>query len=212
MIFNVLWTILLGIIGGIVSSLIVSRVFLIQNKYQEQLSFVAHIIRKLNYISAFLQSAKAIFEVSYDTDLKMKREMQEKGYKTEMEYYYAHKNEDWIKKSDVLDLFSKEISKTASAINDAIMNTPVDDIKLSELLKDIMIYTHEVSSVKELSFSCIGSFEKKERDLIKRYDNCVQMSGRTLCNLILKDRLMIILIVFIVALLACTIITGLLKI
>ena len=33
MAFDVLWTILLGVIGGIVSSLIVSRVFLIQGEY-----------------------------------------------------------------------------------------------------------------------------------------------------------------------------------
>ena len=52
MIFNVLWTILLGVIGGIVSSLIVSRVFVIQGEYQQQLTFVAHILKKVNYISA----------------------------------------------------------------------------------------------------------------------------------------------------------------
>lgn len=53
MVFNIFWTILLGVIGGIVSSLIVSRVFLIQGEYQQQLTFVAHIFRRLNYISAF---------------------------------------------------------------------------------------------------------------------------------------------------------------
>ena len=75
MVFNVLLTILLGVIGGIVSSLIVSRVFLIQGEYQQQLTFVAHIFRRIYYISAFLQSDKAIFEVSYDQDIEMKREM-----------------------------------------------------------------------------------------------------------------------------------------
>ncbi len=79
MIFNVLWTILFGIIGGIISSLVVSKMFLIQSKYQNQLSFVAQIVRKMNYISAFLKSAKAIFEVSYDTNMAIKREMQENG-------------------------------------------------------------------------------------------------------------------------------------
>ena len=212
MIFNVLCTILLGIIGGIISSLIVSKVFLIQSKYQNQISFVTQIIRKLNYISAFLDWAKAILEVSYDTDLEIKREMQEKGYKTEMEYYYAHKDKDWIKKSDVLDLFRKEISKTAEEINSDVANTSVDDPKLIELLRDIMVYVHEVSSVKELSFSGIGQFKQKEHDLLERYDNCVHMSGRTLCKLIFKDKMMIILIIFIVVLIACVIISGLLQI
>ena len=66
MIFNTLWTILLGVIGGIISSLIVSRVFLIQSEYQDQVRFVDRIIRKVGYISGFLHSAEAILKVSYN--------------------------------------------------------------------------------------------------------------------------------------------------
>ena len=212
MIFNVLWTILLGVIGGIVSSLIVSRVFLIQGEYQQQLTFVAHIFRRINYISAFLQSAKAIFEVSYDQDIEMKREMQEKGYKTEMEYYAAHSDKDWIKKSDVLALFKKEIDNTAKTINSEIADAHVVDVKMIELLHDIMKYVHEVSSVKELSFKSIEGFSKTEQSLHERYDKCVKVSGKTLCRLIVKDKLMIILFGLVALLLVGTIITGLLRV
>ena len=187
MVFNVLLTILLGVIGGIVSSLIVSRVFLIQGEYQQQLTFVAHVFRRINYISAFLQSAKAIFEVSYDQDIEMKREMQEKGYKTEMEYYAAHRDKDWIKKSDVLDLFKKEIVNTAKTINSEIAE-------------------------KELSFKSIEGFTKTEKSLHERYDECVKVSGKTLRRLIAKDKLMIILFSLVALLLGGTIITGLLRV
>lgn len=212
MAFDVLWTILLGVIGGIVSSLIVSRVFLIQGEYQQQLTFVAHIFRRLNYISAFLQSAKSIFEVSYDQDIEMKREMQEKGFKTEMEYYAAHSDKDWIKKSDVLALFKKEIDNTAKTINSEIADAHVVDVKMIELLHDIMKYVHEVSSVKELSFKSIEGFSKTERSLHERYDKCVKVSGKTLCRLIAKDKLMIILFSLVALLLVGTIITGLLRV
>ena len=212
MFFNVLWTILLGIIGGIVSSLIVSRVFLIESKYQEQLSFVAHILRKVSYISAFLQCSKAIFELSYDKDIAIEREMQEKGYKTKMEYYNAHKNEDWIKKSDVLDLFKKEINDTANSINSEIVDFHVADTKIIEILQDIMKFVHEVSSVDKLTFSSIADFTKKEQSLHDRYDKCVHTSGRTLFGLVLKDKLMIILFIIVALLVAGTIITGLLNI
>ncbi len=212
MFFNVLWTILLGVIGGIVSSLIVSRVFLIQGEYQQQLTFVEHIFRKMNYISAYLQYAKAIFEVSYDQDIEMKREMQEKGFRTEMEYYAAHSDKDWIKKSDVLDLFKKEIDNTATTINSEMANSHVVDVKMIELLHDIMKYVHEVSSVKELSFKSIEGFTKTEQSLHERYDKCVKASGKTLYGLIVKDKLMIILIIIVALLLVGTIITGLLRI
>lgn len=56
MVFNVMWTILLGVLGGIISSLIVSRVFFIQDEYQEQIKFVGRIIRKLGYIMGFLSA------------------------------------------------------------------------------------------------------------------------------------------------------------
>ena len=212
MVFSILWTILLGVIGGIVSSLIVSRVFLIQGEYQQQLTFVAHIFRKMGFISAFLQSAKAIFEVSYDQDIEMKREMQEKGYRTEMEYYAAHKDKDWIKKSDVLDLFKKEIDNTTKTITSEIVDTNVTDVKIIELLNDIMKYVHEVSSVKELTFSSIGDFTKKEQSLQERYDKCIKASGKTLCSLVIKDKLMIILFWLVALLLVGTVIAGLLKI
>ena len=115
---------------------------MIQGEYQQQLTFVAHIFRRIYYISAFLQSDKAIFEVSYDQDIEMKREMREKGYKTEMEYYAAHRDKDWIKKSDVLDLFKKEIVNTAKTINSEIADAHVVDVKMLELLHDSMKFVH----------------------------------------------------------------------
>ena len=53
MVFNTLWTILLGVIGGIVSSLIVSRVFFIQNEFQSQIRFIDRLIRKVESVAAF---------------------------------------------------------------------------------------------------------------------------------------------------------------
>ncbi len=212
MIFNFLWTILLGVIGGIISSFIVSRVFLIQDKYQQQLTFVSHIFQKISYISAFLQSSKTIFEVSYDQNIEMKREMREKGYKTEAEYYCAHKDVDWIKKSDVLDLFKEKINKTAESIQSEIASSHILDSKLSELLHEIWEYTREVSSEKNLSFRRIEDFARKEKSLYESYNKCMKASGKTLFKLIVKDKLMIILFTLVALLLVATIIAGLLRV
>ena len=78
--FNTMLTILLGILGGIVSSLIVSRVFFIHGEYRNQLKTMDNVIRKLGLISGFIQSIKIIFKVDYDQDITMKEEMREKGY------------------------------------------------------------------------------------------------------------------------------------
>ncbi len=212
MLFNVFWTILLGVIGGIISSLIVSRVLLIQNKYQEQISFVNRIIRKLGYISASLEVSKAVFEVSYDEDIKMEREMKEKGYKTEMEYYAAHKDQDWISKQEVLDVFKKEIDESAESIQTEIANKHVEDEKLNHLLNDVMDYTHQVSSINELSFSSIKSFKKREQDLMDSYEKCIHLSGETLIKLIFRDKCMIVLFLILVLLVAGTVMTKIIGI
>ena len=106
MIFNTLWTILLGVIGGIISSLIVSRVFLIQSEYQDQVRFVDRIIRKVGYISGFLHSAEAILKVSYDHNIQMEKEIKElKGQLASAEEEYSELQET---REEVQNEFSQE--------------------------------------------------------------------------------------------------------
>lgn len=93
-IFEILFNFLVGILGGIISSIIVSRVFFIQGEFQQQLRFVEQIVRKLGMLSGYFLAVKAVFEVDYDGELEMKQEMQQKGYKTEEEYYAAHKEKN----------------------------------------------------------------------------------------------------------------------
>ena len=197
MIFNTLWTILLGVIGGIISSLIVSRVFLIQSEYQDQVRFVDRIIRKVGYISGFLHSAEAILKVSYDHNIQMEKEIKEKGYDSEKEYYAAHTDEDWISKKDVLDVFHQEIAKTTKSIHEDLSDNLVKDTQLNALIRDIVSYVHDVSSIKEYTFSQISQLMKKEQDLLKQYDMCIHMSGKKLVGLVAKDKIMILLFVIV---------------
>lgn len=191
MIFNTLSTLVIGIIGGIASSLIVSRVMFILSEHQNQIKFVERIIRKVGYISGFMQSAEAILKVSYDHNVQMEKEMKEKGYHTEKEYYIAHSDVDWISKKDVLKVFQKEISKVIESIHEDLTNNPVEDAQLNMLIRDIISYIHDISSIKEYTFSQISQFKKVEQDLLKRYDNCIHMSGKRLICLVIKDRVMI---------------------
>ena len=205
MIFNALWTILLGVIGGIISSLIVSRVFLIQSEYQDQVRFVDRIIRKVGYISSFLYSAEAILKVSYDHNIQMEKEIKEKGYDSEKEYYAAHTDEDWISKKDVLDVFHKEIAKTTKLIHEDLSDNFVKDTQLNVLIRDVVSYVHDVSSIKEYTFSQISQLTKKEQDLLKQYDMCIRLSGKKLVGLVVKDKIMFLLFVIVGILIVGTI-------
>lgn len=76
--FNILFNLSLGIIGGIISSIIVSRIFMIQGNYHEQINSFNLLIRKLGYIDGIFWGIRAVLEVSYDTDEKIKNEMIQK--------------------------------------------------------------------------------------------------------------------------------------
>ena len=203
--FDVLWTILLGVIGGVISSVIVSRVFLIQSEYQQQIKIVESTIRKLGIIAGYLTAFKAIFEVSYDEDLRIEREMKEKGYKCEMEYYAANKDKDWISKNDLLETFKKEILKTVEATKEEILNSNVSDTNLGELLHDINNYLNDISSEKEFNFSILGKLKITEQTIIDKFYNCKRISNKQLIKLVLKDKVMIVLYIVVGVLIASTI-------
>ena len=205
MLFDTLWTILLGVIGGMVSSMIVSRVFFIHNEYHTQNKFTDEIIRKVGFILAFLQSLKAMLELSYDQDIEIKREMKEKRYKCEMDYYVAHADKDWVSKDDVLMLFHKEIDKAAKSISDDLSKCHIEDSQLNELIRDIGHFVREVSAIKEYTFSQINMFMKKGNNIIEKYDACLNMSGKRLFKMVESDKTMIALFIAIALLVAGTI-------
>lgn len=210
MVFNILWTILLGIIGGIFSSLIVSRVLLIQSGFQSQITFVDQIIKRLGYISAFLDCTKTLLEVSSDEDAKMEREMKEKGYKSEMEYYAAHKNAKWVSKDVLLNRMKEEIDSAANSIRSDILKNSMDDSELSGLLMDIQSYVHEISLSNEFTFSRINSFKEKEQNLLDRYEACKHISRRRTAQLIIKDKTIIVMLCIFIALIIGTVVTMIL--
>lgn len=212
MIFEVLWTILLGIVGGIISSVIVSRVFLIQNEYQQQVKFVEHIIRKLGSVSTYFSVAKTVFEVSYDQEIAMEHEMKEKGYRTEDEYYAANKDKDWISKSALLASFLDKMKKTAKELINEIANYHVEDVRLTSLLKEVMEYLHKASAIKEFTFAEINESKKSEQTLLNHFENYKCMTTKQLIKLVVKDRMMIVLLALMGLLIAGTIIAYLMGI
>lgn len=203
--FNVLWNILLGIVGGIISSVIVSRVFFIQGEYQQQTKFVDGIIRKLATIRAYLSVCKSVFEVSYDEDIRIEKEMKDKGYRYEMEYYAAHKDKNWISVKDLLDKFKSTLLKVVETAEDEIANSNVTDKYLAEILCDISNYLHDISSTKELNFSALNRFEKSERLIFEKYDKSKHISGKQLLKLVVKDKVMIVLYILLCLIIAATV-------
>ena len=205
--FEVLFNLLVGVLGGIISSVIVSRVFLIQEEYQQQLRFVEQIIRKLGMLFGYFQAVKAVFEVDYDGELKMQQEMRQKGYKTEEEYYAANKDKDWISKSALLNTFLVEMKKIIKSAKEEIYNARIDDKQLTEILTLIIEHLSEINKIKEFSFSQLHELEKKQEEITNRYEEYQRVSGKQLIKLIFKDKTMIVLYVLVAIIIVGAIVT-----
>ncbi len=203
--FDVLWTVLLGIIGGIISSVIVSRVFMIQGEYQQQIKFVENITRKLEMIAGYLLACRAVFEVSYDEDMRIESEMKKNGYKCEMEYYAANNDKDWISVKEILETFKSHLLKTIETTKDEILNSNITDKELNKFLGEVNEYLHRISSVKELNFSAINEFRQNEKELLDQFENCKRFSGKQLISLIIKDKVMIVLYILVVLIIISTV-------
>ena len=202
--FDILWTVLLGVVGGIISSVIVSRVFMIQGEYQQQVKFVESIIKKLGMIAGYLSASRAVFEVSYDEGIRIESEMEKKGYKCEIEYYAANRDKDWISVNEILNTFKSHLLKIVETAKEEILNSNVTDKKLNGLLRDISEYLNRISSVKDLNFSTISDFKKSEQKILDKFENCKHVSGKQLAMLVLKDKVMILLYVIVVLLVIST--------
>ena len=94
--------------------------------------------------------------------------------------------------------------KTAETANEEILNANITDKELNRLLGDIREYLHNIESVKELNFSTINQFRKKEQKLLDEFENCKRVSGKQLVTLVLKDKVMIVLYILVGLLTAFT--------
>ena len=138
--------------------------------------------------------------------METKQEMQQKGYKTEEEYYAVHKEKNWISKSALLNTFLVEIKKIIGEAKAEIRNARIDDKQLTEILSSIMEHLSEMNKTKEFSFSQLHKFEKKQDEIVNQYETYRKVSGKQLIKLILKDKTMIVLYVLVGIIIVCTIV------
>ncbi len=205
--FNGLWNLLIGIIGGIISSIIVSRIFLIQNDYQEQINKFETLMFKLGYTGGIFAGSKIVLEVSYDSQIDMEKEMKKEGFKTEEEYYFAHKEKDWISKEKLLNDLIKNIKKVAEQMENEMMNISISEKGLFEISKMLNDSIRKMLNVKECTFSTIREIEKVNSEINDKYKKYKKDYKKILLKLILKDKIMICLYLFILFIVTATIIT-----
>lgn len=212
MIFNVLWNIVLGIIGGIISSVIVSRVFLLQSEIQKVMESLESGLYKLNYLHGMVYTLRIVLQHKYDEREKKHAEMERRGYKTEEEYYVAHRDIDWIDANDLQKEIIKKANNEAERAFDELRNINTNDHEANEIIDTYINYVNKIQFMKEVSFSFVDEVGHLHDEAIKQFEKYKKNNGRRIFKRILTDRVMICLYILIFLIIAATITTKILGI
>lgn len=194
MVFTILSTIVIGIIGGIISSITVSRVFLIQDEYRNQLESIRMIVRKLGAIAAMLDITKATLELSFDESVNIKKAIQKKDYKSQVELY-GYKEGTMVALNDVFNIYREELKKTVDSVYSDISNLSnlsFQDNRLRELVHSINDYMQNIRELKEFTFSGINPLISAGKEVMKQYNDISRHTGKTIIKRVIKDKTMII--------------------
>ena len=137
--------------------------------------------------------------------------MIQKGYKTKNEYYAAHPDDDWISKDNLLNDLLNEIKKIAKSTKDEFLFSNITETNLTILLSKYRDYINSVLSIKKPSFSTIHDLESQSKLITHEFEMYQKKSNKILIQMVLKDKLMIALYIFVILIMLLTIISYLLN-
>lgn len=184
---------LIGIIGGIYSSIIVSRVFLLREELEEQLN----ILRKKTYyfgtLTAFFDVIEVILKLQSDTSDEIEEEI-----KQDPEYLKTH---DIIRVSDVirtmkLEMLDKTVEKICREDNPIVLKQK----QFIELRNETEKIVRKYKDIKQFKFKTVDDSKKEIKELEQKYELCLSKRNKYLFVKIFKDKVMIVLCVLLIVL------------
>lgn len=193
MISGALWNIILGIAGGIISSVIVSRVFLLQSEIQNYLDSLEFGLNKINYLHGMMHVLKIILQQKYDEQEKKHSEMEKKGYKTEAEYYAAHKGARWIDADELQKEIIQKANAEADKIYDELRNMNVKGKEANKVMQIYVDYVTKIQSMQEVPFSLIDETTRLHDKAIAQFTEYKKKSSKRLLKRLFTDKVMIVL-------------------
>ena len=202
---------MLGIVGGIISSVIVSRVFVIQSNHQQQADLVSIFFRRVNYIRGVLDIIRKAQELSYDAQVKKEKEMNEMGYVSEAEYYDAHKEIDWVDEKPFINKLLEESKEKAKEILEDMMVAKVSEASLLSIVNSLNGLLNDIYCTKEMSFKTLSMIDKKCVSLFAEYDQYKKQTNVELATAIRKDKVLQLLAVLLLVLVVLLILSFIFK-
>lgn len=190
---------LIGIIGGIYSSVIVSRVFLLREELEEQLSILREKYYYFGTLTAFFDVIEMILKLQSDTSDEIVEEI-----RRDPEYLNTH---DIIHASDVIKSMKQEmLDKTIDKICNKDNPLELKQKQFIELRNETENTIRKYKDIQQFKFKTVDESKKEIMSLKEKYESCLAKRNRYLLAQIAKDRIMIILCVVLVVLSVLTLI------
>ena len=207
MISSVLWDISLGIISGVISSVIVSKVFLIYGDNQKQLEILETNINKIDFIHGELSAMKKVTEVFHDQEIDMRSRANPYEGASDEEIITSQEMTDDLQKR-ILVMLKKDIDK----INVELNHIFCVNQEAMVVIKSYSDYIRRIKKMKACTFSAYNEIDELWNRADKQFEKYARSNKKRLIKQILTDRFLIILCIVVLLIIVTTVITQILGI
>lgn len=207
MISSNLWNIFIGIFSGVISSVIVSKVFLIYGDNQKQLEILETNINKIDFIHGELSAMKKVTEVFHDQEIDMR---------SRANLYEGASDEEIISSQEMTDDFQKRIlvmlKKDIDKINVELNHIFCVNQEAMVVIKSYSDYIRRIKKMKACTFSAYNEIDELWNRADKQFEKYARSNKKRLIKQILTDRFLIILCIIILLIIVTAAITQILGI
>ncbi len=200
--FEILWNIILGIVGGIISSVIVSRVFFLHGDNQKQLEQLSTNVNKISFIHGELTAFMKLVETIHDDDVEMRNRVEPYNNASDDEILASQKMMDDLQLG-LLETLKEDVDK----INIDLENLFLVDIEAQEIVRRCIEFVHDVRGMKHLSFATFDELGELRNKINEMFEGYVSQNKKRLTKQILKDPVMITLYIIVFALVIGAVVT-----
>ena len=207
MISSNLWNIFIGIFSGVISSIIVSKVFLIYGDNQKQLEILETNINKIDFIHGELSAMKKVTEVFHDQEIDMRNRAN---------HYEGASDEEIISSQEMTDDLQKRIlvmlKKDIDKINVELNHIFCVNQEAMVVIKSYSDYIRRIKKMKACTFSAYYEFDELWNRADKQFEKYARSNKKRLIKQILTDRFLIIQCIVVLLIIVTTVITQIIGI
>ena len=207
MISSNLWNIFIGIFSGVISSIIVSKVFLIYGDNQKQLEILETNINKIDFIHGELSAMKKVTEVFHDQEIDMRSRANPYEGASDEEIITSQEMTDDLQKR-ILVMLKKDIDKIKVELNHIFCVNQ----EAMVVIKSYSDYIRRIKKMKACTFSAYNEIDELWNRADKQFEKYARSNKKRLIKQILTDRFLIILCIVVLLIIVTTVITQILGI